>query len=388
MSRPITHLTPGDPAPCELRIAKFRPSAYGVARPRPDPYVLTSTSPVLDLLISLSCLPGAHFVDNALSALPVRHGSVFSGMPLQDKMSSVTFRVPLPSPARHASMLISPTSPLPWTLTIAITRDAEGLALRLAVGSTRTWDMQTSCLCPSVLMSHSLLLDSPFLPVQPDIVLPPAPRAPVHGSSAPAMDGFGGVPPPSRRTMAAQRTSSAARTLVRGPFSVGNHTGAQGQYPNATSFNTQDLMVKPLPAGCRLTARIRFLPLRNRVRLVPDLPYIYDSHWRLRRRQVSAHARARKATPADVISLSRCKDGQTSADTFAGGVAVGAASHAFIKAIEMHPNQSYQEILHNIRIILHPKFSQKPQQLASHRASLFFHSLILFPSSRPSFPRS
>ncbi|KAJ7796439.1 hypothetical protein B0H14DRAFT_2619974 [Mycena olivaceomarginata] len=227
--------------------------------------------------------------------------------------------------------------------------------------STRTWDMQTSCLCPAVLMSHSLLLEyalvsfslgiahpylfsSPFLPVQPDIVLPPAPRAPVHGSSAPAMDSFGGVPPPSRRTMAAQRTSSAARTLVRGPFSVSNHTGARGQYPNATSFNTQDLMVvlwpmvilfcaviysvdykraghivddvKPLPAGCRLTARIRFLPLRNRVRLVPDLPYIYDSHWRLRRRQVSAHARARKATPADVISLSGCKDGQTSADTF------------------------------------------------------------------------
>ncbi|KAJ7889833.1 hypothetical protein B0H14DRAFT_3855595 [Mycena olivaceomarginata] len=306
----------------------------------------------------------------------------------------------------------------------------------------------------SLGIAHPYLFSSPFLPVQPDIVLPPAPRAPVHGSSAPAMDGFGGVPPPSRRTMAAQRTSSAARTLVRGPFSVGNHTGARGQYPNATSFNTQDLMVvlwpmvvlfcaviysvdykraghivddvKPLPAGCRLTARIRFLSLRNRVRLVPDLPYIYDSHWRLRRRQVSAHARARKATPADVISLSGCKDGQTSADTFAGGVAVGAASHvrvlpcssslssvpivlprlpsfpsplrfnfgsltlgqAFIKAIEMHPNQSYQEILHNIRIILHPKFSQKPQQLASHRASLFFpftHSLSLLPSFLPAF---
>jgi hypothetical protein len=35
---------------------------------------------------------------------------------------------------------------------------------------------------------------------------------------------------------------------------------------------------------------------------------------------------ALKATPADVISLSGCKDGQRSADTFAGAVAVGATS--------------------------------------------------------------
>ncbi|KAJ7765985.1 hypothetical protein B0H14DRAFT_3510132 [Mycena olivaceomarginata] len=84
---------------------------------------------------------------------------------------------------------------------------------------------------------------TPLLPAQPGIVSPPPPGAPVHGSSAPAMDGFGGVPPPSRRTMAAQRTSSAARTLIRGPFAVGNHTGLRGQCPNATSFNTQDLMV-------------------------------------------------------------------------------------------------------------------------------------------------
>jgi hypothetical protein len=134
--------------------------------------------------------------------------------------------------------------------------------------STRTWDMQTSCLCSTVLMSHALLLEyapvsiscgiahpylfsSPSLPAQPGIVSPPPPRAPVHGSSAPAMDGFGGVPPPSCGTMAAQRTSSAARTLIRGPFAVGNHTGPRGQYPNATSFNTQDLMVVLWPMVVR-----------------------------------------------------------------------------------------------------------------------------------------
>ncbi|KAJ7664261.1 caspase domain-containing protein [Mycena rosella] len=122
------------------------------------------------------------------------------------------------------------------------------------------------------------------------------------------------------------------------------------------------IMVKTLAEGCRLTAVFDSCHSGT----VLDLPYIYDSHGRLKGRQVSQRARARKATRADVISLSGCKDGQTSADTFAGGMAVGAASHAFIKAIEMHPNQSYQEILHNIRMILHPKFSQKPQLGSSH----------------------
>jgi hypothetical protein len=45
------------------------------------------------------------------------------------------------------------------------------------------------------------------------------------------------------------------------------------------------------------------------------------------RGHVNQRALARKATAADVISLSGCKDDQTSADTFEDGAAVGAASH-------------------------------------------------------------
>ncbi|KAJ7807589.1 hypothetical protein B0H14DRAFT_2609492 [Mycena olivaceomarginata] len=153
-------------------------------------------------------------------------------------------RVPLLSPARHASMLISPISPLPWMLTITIAPNTEGLALRLAVGASSQG--QYALVSFSLGIVHPYLFSSPSLSVQPDIVLPLLPQAPVHGSSAPAMDGFGGVPLPSRGTMAAQRTSSTTRTLVCGPFSVGNHIGAWGQYPNTTSFNTQDLMVVSL----------------------------------------------------------------------------------------------------------------------------------------------
>ncbi|KAJ7736601.1 peptidase C14, caspase domain-containing protein [Mycena maculata] len=122
------------------------------------------------------------------------------------------------------------------------------------------------------------------------------------------------------------------------------------------------IMVMPLPAGCRFTAVFDSCYSGT----VLHLPYIYDHHGRLKGPRVSPRARAHWATPADVISLSACKDSQTSADTFAGGVAVGAASYAFIKAIEMHPNQSYQELINNIRAILHPKFSQKPQLTSSH----------------------
>ncbi|KAJ7477357.1 caspase domain-containing protein [Mycena latifolia] len=122
------------------------------------------------------------------------------------------------------------------------------------------------------------------------------------------------------------------------------------------------IMVKPLPPGCRLTAIFDSCHSGT----VLDLPYCYDHHGRLKGLKITPRALARKVTPADVISVSGCRDDQTSADTFADGEAVGAASHAFIKAVEMRPTQSYQEIMHEIRVILHPKFSQKPQLGSSH----------------------
>ncbi|KAF8060732.1 casa protein [Lyophyllum atratum] len=90
-----------------------------------------------------------------------------------------------------------------------------------------------------------------------------------------------------------------------------------------------DIMVKPLPAGCRLTALFDACHSGT----VLDLPYIYSSHGRLKGSHVSDRMRKKLATPADVISWSGCKDGQTSADTFAGGVAVGVMSYAFITAL-------------------------------------------------------
>ncbi|KAJ7602536.1 caspase domain-containing protein [Roridomyces roridus] len=104
--------------------------------------------------------------------------------------------------------------------------------------------------------------------------------------------------------------------------------------------------VKPPPEGCRLTGAFEFCQ--------PGPVLVTD------------RAVTRKMSPADVISISGCQDGQTSADTFVDGKFIGAASHAFITAFEMHPHQSYQELMRNVHAILKTKFSQKPQLASSH----------------------
>lgn len=122
------------------------------------------------------------------------------------------------------------------------------------------------------------------------------------------------------------------------------------------------IMVKPLPRGCRLTALFDCCNSGTAL----DLPYIYGSDGRLKGRHVSQKAYAQKGTSADVITWSGSKDNQTSADTFAGGLPVGAMSFAFITSLRSEPKQSYQELLNSVRKILYPKYSQKPQMASSH----------------------
>ncbi|KAG8719971.1 Ca(2+)-dependent cysteine protease [Ceratobasidium sp. 394] len=83
-------------------------------------------------------------------------------------------------------------------------------------------------------------------------------------------------------------------------------------------------------------------------------------------KKAEAYARQTRTSPADVISWSGCKDSQTSADTVEAGEATGAMSYAFIEVLTRQPQQSYQELLNNIRDILRNKYSQKPQLSSSH----------------------
>jgi len=74
-----------------------------------------------------------------------------------------------------------------------------------------------------------------------------------------------------------------------------------------------------------------------------------------------------RTSSADVISWSGCKDSEKSWDIVQSGEATGAMSHAFIQTLTKNPNQSYQQLLRNIRNILKQgKYRQKPQLSSSH----------------------
>ncbi|KAK0223350.1 metacaspase [Armillaria fumosa] len=163
------------------------------------------------------------------------------------------------------------------------------------------------------------------------------------------------------------------------------------------------IMVKPLPAGCRLTAIFDSCHSGSAL----DLPYIYSTEGKVKEPNIAAeagqglmsavgsyargdmggvfksamglvktatgsgqkaekYARATRTSPADVISWSGCKDSQTSADTQEAGNATGAMSYAFMRALSQNPQQSYQQLLNNLRDILRRKYSQKPQLSSSH----------------------
>ncbi|EJF64750.1 hypothetical protein DICSQDRAFT_80416 [Dichomitus squalens LYAD-421 SS1] len=182
-----------------------------------------------------------------------------------------------------------------------------------------------------------------------------------------------------------------------------------------------EIMVRPLPPGCRLTAIFDSCHSGS----VLDLPYIYSTEGKIKEPNLAAEAgqgllsavtsyargdmggvfssvtgllktatggtqraeqktRATKTSPADVISWSGCKDSQTSADTFEAGQSTGAMSYAFMTCLRklrcgcllcfpliighsgQNRQQSYQQLLTNIRAILKQKYSQKPQLSSSH----------------------
>lgn len=164
-----------------------------------------------------------------------------------------------------------------------------------------------------------------------------------------------------------------------------------------------EIMVKPLPAGCRLTAIFDSCHSGSAL----DLPYTYSTEGKIKEPNLAAeagqgllsavtsyargdmggvfksamglvktasgntqkaerYARATRTSPADAISWSGCKDSQTSADTQEAGQATGAMSYAFIAALSQNSQQSYQQLLVSIRRILQAKYSQKPQLSSSH----------------------
>ncbi|KAG8734231.1 Ca(2+)-dependent cysteine protease [Ceratobasidium sp. 423] len=101
-----------------------------------------------------------------------------------------------------------------------------------------------------------------------------------------------------------------------------------------------ELLVKPLPEGAGLTALFDSCHSGS----VLDLPWTYETSGAIKEPDdlqgeaedeavaIDAHQKRFKWSPADVVSLSGCRDSQTSADAQFGGLPSGALSYAFIRA--------------------------------------------------------
>lgn len=134
------------------------------------------------------------------------------------------------------------------------------------------------------------------------------------------------------------------------------------------------LLVRPLPEGAGLTALFDSCHSGS----VLDLPWTYETSGAIKEPDdlqgeaedeavaIDAHQKRFKWSPADVISLSGCRDSQTSADATFGGVPSGALSYAFIRAFAKFPQMTYAQLLKAIHNELRGKFDQKPQLSSSH----------------------
>ena len=163
------------------------------------------------------------------------------------------------------------------------------------------------------------------------------------------------------------------------------------------------IMVRPLPPGCRLTALYDSCHSGTAL----DLPYVYLTKGIVKEPNLLKDAGSgalsaflsyeqgniggaisslsgvfkkvtraglsdrqqtiqMKASPADCISISGCKDDQTSADALENGRATGAMSWAFISVLSQNHNQLFLSLLNNMRTLLSQKYSQKPQLSSSH----------------------
>ncbi|KAI8928014.1 caspase domain-containing protein [Entophlyctis helioformis] len=80
-----------------------------------------------------------------------------------------------------------------------------------------------------------------------------------------------------------------------------------------------------------------------------------------REQSIEEKVAAKGSQVADVICFSGSKDKQTAADAHIDGSATGAMSYALLTALTQTPNCSYGMLLQNVRNILVSKYSQVPQ---------------------------
>ncbi|KZV68831.1 hypothetical protein PENSPDRAFT_633810 [Peniophora sp. CONT] len=123
-----------------------------------------------------------------------------------------------------------------------------------------------------------------------------------------------------------------------------------------------NILVKPLPPGCRLTAIYDSCHSGSAL----DLPHLYsnDDERDGVLRSVNERSIISKASPADVICWSACKDNEKAADTKTSG----AMSQAFLSALSGGREHSYESLFMAINGHMRSRrlYAQKPQLSSSH----------------------
>ncbi|KAG1471756.1 hypothetical protein G6F56_001940 [Rhizopus delemar] len=183
------------------------------------------------------------------------------------------------------------------------------------------------------------------------------------------------------------------------PVDYDRYEGESGQI---VDDEMHEIMVRPLPRGCRLTAI--FDSCHSGTAL--DLPYVYSTQGVIKedsilkdagsgllsagmayatgnksgalssifnlgknlmgRKGVDEKIKKFKSSEADVIMFSGCKDNQTSADAMENGKSTGAMSYAFTTVLRQNNQQTLLQLLNSVRDILKNKYSQRPQLSSSH----------------------
>jgi len=123
-----------------------------------------------------------------------------------------------------------------------------------------------------------------------------------------------------------------------------------------------EILVKPLPLQCRLTAVIDACHSGT----VLDLPYIYSSKGVVKeiKHQNKLGLLREKASYADVVSLSASKDSRTAKETRKGG----ALRLAFINCLTtFRYNVTYKELIKSVRDYMrNNRYKQKPVLSSSY----------------------
>ncbi|KAH9058348.1 peptidase C14 [Lactarius vividus] len=122
-----------------------------------------------------------------------------------------------------------------------------------------------------------------------------------------------------------------------------------------------DIMVKPLPRGCRLTA---VLDCGHSGKLL-DLPFIYDRRGRLKS-SYDPNFIQQKSSLADVISLSACKVNENAFELPSGG---SALRKAFVEYMTSSGSGgTCLDIIRSLRAYMNTiGFRQRPQLSSSHQ---------------------